>query len=95
MLVVIATVKAKAGKEHELAEVLRKFLTPTRREAGCIQYDLHVDREDPGSFAFYERWADEAALNAHLQTPHITSGFAAMSLLTAGPASIAKYNLVS
>ncbi len=95
MLVVIATMKAKAGKEPELAKLLKGFIAPTRKESGCIQYDLHVDLNDPGTFTFYERWTDEAALNAHLQTPHMTSGFAAMGPLTAGPASIAKYRLVS
>ncbi len=95
MLIVIATVKAKAGKEKELAEVLKKFVAPTRRESGCIQYDLHVDQSDPGSFAFYERWVDEAALEAHLKTPHITSGFAAMTPLLAAPATIMKCRLVS
>ncbi len=95
MLIVIATMKAKSGKERELAEVLKKFGAPTRREAGCIQYDLHVDNGDPGSFAFYERWSDEAALDAHLKTPHIASGFAAMNPLLAGPATIMKCSLVS
>ena len=95
MLIVIATMKAKAGKEKELGDVLKKFVAPTRGEAGCIQYDLHVDLSDPGSFAFYERWKDEAALEAHLKTPHITSGFAAMTPLLAGPATIMKCHLVS
>jgi len=95
MLVVIASMKAKSGKEGELAEVLKKFVAPTRREGGCIQYDLHVDNSDPGSFAFYERWKDEAALEAHLKTPHITSGFAAMTPLLASAASIMKCHLVS
>jgi quinol monooxygenase YgiN len=94
MLVVIATGKAKAGKERELVEVLMKFLAPTRREAGCIQYDLHVDKDDPASFAFYERWADEAVLEAHLKTPHITEGFAAMATLIADAPVIRKYTLV-
>jgi len=94
MLVVIATIKAKAGKERELAEVLGKFPAPTRREAGCIQYDLHVENGDPSSFVFYERWADEAALQAHLKTPHITAGFAAMNALIALPPVVGKYTLI-
>ena len=94
MLVVIATVRAKAGKERKLAEVLKRFLAPTRKESGCIQYDLHIDKNDPTAFAFYERWVDDAALDAHLNAPHITSGFAAMASLIDGPASIGKYSLV-
>jgi quinol monooxygenase YgiN len=94
MLVVIATVRAKAGKEQELGKVLKGFLVPTRKEAGCLQYDLHIDNRDPAAFAFYERWVDDAALDAHLKTPHITSGFAAMTSLVDGPAAIGRYTLV-
>jgi quinol monooxygenase YgiN len=94
MLIVIATIKAKAGKERELAAVLGKFSAPTRLEAGCVQYDLHVERDDPGSFAFYERWADDDALETHMGTPHITAGFAAMSTLIAEPPVVRKYSLV-
>lgn len=94
MLIVIATGRAKAGKEQELREVLKKFVAPTRNEAGCIQYDFHVDKNDPAAFAFYERWKDEAALDAHLKSPHITVGFAAMSPLLDGPAIIGRYTLV-
>ena len=94
MLVVIATVKAKAGKEKELAEVLKGFLAPTRKESGCIQYDLHIEKNERTAFAFYERWVDDTALDAHLKTPHITSGFAAMASLVEGPATIGKYSLI-
>jgi quinol monooxygenase YgiN len=94
MLVVIATARAQAGKEQQLGEVLKKFVAPTRNESGCIQYDLHVDNSDPAAFAFYERWVDEAALDAHLKTPHITAGFAAMASLVDGPATIGQYTLV-
>ena len=31
---------AAPGKENELAELLESLVEPTRREAGCIRYDL-------------------------------------------------------
>lgn len=95
MLIVIARMKARAGKEKELAALLKGFLAPTRRETGCILYDLHVDRNDPAAFAFYERWKDDAALDAHLKTPHMTAGFAAMNPLIEGSVAIEKYSLVA
>ena len=41
-------------------------VAPTRAEAGCINYDFHVDAADPCVFVFYENWTDRAALDAHL-----------------------------
>ncbi|HZL13734.1 MAG TPA: putative quinol monooxygenase, partial [Verrucomicrobiae bacterium] len=42
-----------------------------RKEAGCINYDLHVAPDDPSKFLFYENWTSNAHLDAHGQTPHI------------------------
>jgi quinol monooxygenase YgiN len=95
MLVIIATVEAKAGKEQQLGEILKKFVAPTRSEAGCIQYDVHVDLENPGVFIFYERWVDQAALDLHFKMPYIIEGFEAMAEITEGDAIIGKYALIS
>ncbi|MEM9449380.1 MAG: antibiotic biosynthesis monooxygenase, partial [Cyanobacteria bacterium P01_E01_bin.6] len=32
----------------------KEFSAPPR--AGCIQYDLHEDNENPAHFVFYENW---------------------------------------
>ena len=35
-----------------------------------MQYTLHEDPAAPGHFFFYEIWKDQAAFDAHAQTPH-------------------------
>lgn len=47
------------------------LLKPTRAEAGSTYYACHEVREVPGEFVFYEIWASRAALDAHMQTPHL------------------------
>ena len=47
------------------------LLVPTRKEAGCLNYDLHQSPEDPAKFLFHENWTSQAALNAHLQSAHV------------------------
>jgi quinol monooxygenase YgiN len=37
---VIAIFYAEMGKEDEMESALRELIEPTRREAGCIRYDL-------------------------------------------------------
>jgi quinol monooxygenase YgiN len=70
-LTVIATFQARPGKETELREALTDLLSPTRREAGCLNYDLHQSLEDAAKFLFHENWTSKAHLDAHLQTAHI------------------------
>jgi quinol monooxygenase YgiN len=68
---VVATFQARAGKEAELKKALTSLVAPTRKELGCINYDLHVSPEDPGKFLFHENWTTKAALDAHLKNTHI------------------------
>jgi len=66
-ITVVATFEAKPGKEAELQQALIGLVAPTRQEAGCLNYDLHVLPE----FLFHENWTSKAHLDAHLQSPHI------------------------
>jgi quinol monooxygenase YgiN len=68
--VLIATLKARAGSEAELGGILRGLLEPSRREAGCLRYDLHRDPADPATFVFLETWVNREAHQAHCATSH-------------------------
>ena len=70
-ITVVAIFQAKPGQEAELKMALISLIAPTRKEAGCINYDLHVSPEDLAKFLFYENWTSKAALDAHLQNDHI------------------------
>ena len=76
---VVAHIHAKTGSESVLREILEGFVAPTRKENGCLRYDLFVDLSDAGKFTFIEEWESEAALEAHSRSAHITSGRARMA----------------
>lgn len=40
------------------------------QEPGCRQFDVCRDAQDPALFFLYELYDDEAAIQAHLQSPH-------------------------
>ena len=71
MYTIIGTLTARMETREELASLLMALVVPTRAEAGCINYDFHVDAADPCVFVFYENWTDRAALDAHLAMPHL------------------------
>jgi quinol monooxygenase YgiN len=62
---------ALPGKEEALRQELLRLIEPTRREEGCLQYDLHVAMDNPGRFVFYENWTSRAALDKHLGSKHL------------------------
>jgi len=70
-ITVVATFQARPGKETELKTALISLVAPTRNEAGCTNYDLHISPEDPAKFLFHENWASKAALDQHLQSAQI------------------------
>ena len=71
LLSVVATMRAKEGKEQELRELLESLIEPTRAEDGCHTYALHQGAQDPSVFVFYENWTSQDHLDAHLSTPHL------------------------
>jgi quinol monooxygenase YgiN len=62
--------EAVPGREEDLARQLQALLAPTRKEAGCLAYELHHDPENRARFMFYEKFADQASLDLHVATPH-------------------------
>jgi quinol monooxygenase YgiN len=67
---VIAEMTAHEGKEEELKRHLLVLVEQTRREEGCVQYDLHV-AEDPRKFLFVENWTTAEALDRHANSAHM------------------------
>jgi quinol monooxygenase YgiN len=70
-VVVVATFKAKEGKEAELLEGLKGLVENSHMEAGCLTYALHEETLDPGRYILVENWTSQVALDAHFLQPYI------------------------
>jgi quinol monooxygenase YgiN len=70
---VVATFQARPGKETVLRAALTGLLAPTRKETGCINYDLHQSPDDPGKFMFHENWISRETLHAHSKSAHLAA----------------------
>lgn len=70
-LTIIAQITAAPGKEALVRQELEKLVPITRQEAGCIQYDLHIDNENPGFFVFFENWETRDLWQTHMGAPHL------------------------
>jgi len=70
-LTIVAKVEAKSDKVELVKAELLKLIAPTRKEAGCIQYDLHQDNSDPAVFVFYENWESRELWQTHMNNDHL------------------------
>jgi quinol monooxygenase YgiN len=66
----IVLMRAREGQETLLGAELRALVGPTRKEAGCLSYDLHQSSDAPGGFLLHEIWASREAHTQHTKTPH-------------------------
>ena len=95
MYTILGTVTARPETRDELPKLLMAQVAPTRAEAGCINYDYHVDAADPCVFVFYENWSSRAALDAHLAMPHLQPLFSQLDRLLARPVDIRPLTMLS
>jgi len=70
MVVLAVTWVAKTGREAEVVELFSHLTAESRKEAGCVIYQVHRHRTEPRRFFIYEQYKDEPALEAHRNTPH-------------------------
>jgi len=70
-LTIVARIEANDDKVEFVKSELLKLVAPTIEEAGCIQYDLHQDNENPAVFVFYENWESRGLWQAHMNNAHL------------------------
>jgi quinol monooxygenase YgiN len=70
-LTIVADIIAKPNQVDFLKSELEKLINATRQEAGCVQYDLHQDNNDPAHFLFFENWESRDHWQTHMNSPHL------------------------
>lgn len=82
------------GKLEEALPLLREMVECTRKEPGCISYELCELTSEPDSTAMIETWASEEAMQAHINSEHFQRLFPQIVKLCAKPARIESYNVL-
>lgn len=73
MVKVVAQNVIKPEHLDVVKPLFRQLIEATHKEEGCISYILYEDVNDPTCFVFIEEWKSQAALDAHMASPHFTS----------------------
>jgi quinol monooxygenase YgiN len=90
MICVVAAIETLPGRRDELLATFHALVPTVRAEKGCIEYAPMTDAANPmttireNTVTVVEKWESLAALNAHLQTPHMVGFFEQTKPLQAG-----------
>jgi quinol monooxygenase YgiN len=85
------TIKAKPGKEKELEATFAPCIAATKKEAGCLAYELNRDSDDPTTYIMFEKFKNVAALQDHLKLEHTTKLLKALEPLSDGEIKVKVY----
>lgn len=71
MLIVIAAITAAPGKRDAFIQAAQPCIAATRKEDGCLHYELLASTENADALLYYERWASREALEWHQVSEHM------------------------
>ena len=69
MILVIGECAIKEEAINEALQISLEHCARSLLEAGCLSHEVSRGVKDPLRLIFVERWADHAALMAHVQVP--------------------------
>jgi len=72
MYVIIAPIQIKDGfKEQYIDAMVKNANSALKGEPGCLRFEVIQDADDANRIWLYEVYRDEAAFQAHTQSPHL------------------------
>lgn len=80
----LVTLKVKAGQEAAFEAAFAPCLAATRKEPGCLAYQLNRDLDHPDTFVMYERFKSLAAIEEHGKTKYVADLLAKIGPMLAG-----------
>ncbi|MFF2076275.1 putative quinol monooxygenase [Kitasatospora sp. NPDC058162] len=86
MPVVIATIRTKPGRRDEVLAAFEQHTPAIHAEDGCQLYAVHAG---PDRITVVEKWADQAALDAHSTGAPLAALGPALADALAEPADVA------
>jgi quinol monooxygenase YgiN len=92
VIIVRITMKALMEKRTEMTQTLLSMIKPTKKEMGCLSYDVFCDMEDNQVFTLIEEWETRKDLDRHIRSDKFSVLLGTKSLL-AKPSEINIYTV--
>ena len=71
MIQINGTIKLGRTVDAATRKAIVEMVRASRAEDGCLDYAFATDLADPDTLVLFERWRDQAALDAHGKSAHM------------------------
>lgn len=92
MIIVTGTLHARPETLAEVLALSREHVLRSRAEPGCLEHGVAIDADDPMLLVFFERWADPAAIGAHLKVAASRDFGKRVAALVDKPPTLSMFN---
>ncbi len=66
----VVVLRPREGQDLLLEAELKALIAPSRREEGCLAYELHRSVDPPNAYLLHEIWLTREAHTMHTRSPH-------------------------
>lgn len=94
MIKVVAKSEIKENQIETYKRLAKDLIHETRKEQGCISYELFQDIDHPNICSFIEAWEDKEALGRHMKSAHYERIVPQMAPLKEKLSEVNVYQLV-
>jgi quinol monooxygenase YgiN len=70
MVTIIAESEIRQDALFEYMRLVKELIAASRREQGCIAYNLYRSLSNPLKFTLIENWENEQAIESHNNSEH-------------------------
>ena len=95
MLIVAGTVRVPPERLDGFRPQMAAMMAASQAEDGCFDYNYAEDVAEPGLIHVFERWRDQAALEAHFRTAHMATWRAAWPSFGVADRRLFAYEIAS
>lgn len=87
----VAYFTAKPGRTKDLGDELLKLVAPSRKEEGCLRYEIHQSNDDSSMWMVLEDWRLASDFKLHMNTDYVLAFMAKVPHLCVEDVEICGY----
>lgn len=91
MIRVVANFHLKKENVEEAIKLAKEMVEATRKEEGCVQYDLAQSPESPEKIVILEAWETKEAIDTHSASEHFTRIVPQVAAMCVEPPVVSSY----
>ena len=88
MITIIAKSIIKEGSKEYFKKNAKELINESRKEEGCISYNLYEDLKNKEIMVFLEEWKDEKSIEMHKNSEHYKRIIPILNKFRKGPSEI-------